>query len=424
MRKEITAKFHSRCSACGSDIHPGDSITYDPAVKYSSRHKTCPSTIIHSKEPLNSPGRGALQGRGRSDFFVGDRTDIVRCFIEGHKPAAQVPAETIHDRGTKRDPQDRYITCVGMGAHYVSQDEADDFDLIGLDGSFSAHWSVQYCYRLATDEEAATVKAAEAEKQRQAEEAERAAREQSAQIAAQLTAVHEQVIGLFPLGIRTLTREEHEGAWAAIMSAQGYKWEKDHLGREVTPAELVLSNVEIDKSHTLGKAIVSALGQNWGRLPAMPGNEQGTYGWTRIYRWRDRQIAYFENRDYDSGGPSLQGISVTPEDASLIADMAQRSAIKGYRFHPDLYAAMVALDADGKLSEYGRWSYFGGTPSPCYDLPESERACTMGAYGHNNNRTSGEMRAELIERFKKIEDPRAVAARPILTDPNSVTEIR
>ncbi len=49
MRKEISAKFTSRCSACGSDIHPGDRITYDPAVKYSSQHKTCPAVAQNPK---------------------------------------------------------------------------------------------------------------------------------------------------------------------------------------------------------------------------------------------------------------------------------------------------------------------------------------------------------------------------------------
>jgi hypothetical protein len=155
MIKEIAAKFTSRCSACGSTITPGQLITYDPAVKYSSRHKVCPSTIVHSAAPLNSPGRAALQGRGRGDFFFGERTDIQLGWTERSKPEG-LDAETIHAK------DGRYLTCVGLGAHWVSQDEADDFDLIGNDGAFSAHWSVIRHYRLATDEEAAPVKEREA----------------------------------------------------------------------------------------------------------------------------------------------------------------------------------------------------------------------------------------------------------------------
>jgi hypothetical protein len=58
MRKEITAKFTSRCAACGSDIHPGDVITYDPAVKYSSRHKSCPAAagVKQNPKPKVAPG--------------------------------------------------------------------------------------------------------------------------------------------------------------------------------------------------------------------------------------------------------------------------------------------------------------------------------------------------------------------------------
>jgi hypothetical protein len=170
MTKTISAKFTSRCKACGSTINPGDQITYDPAVKYSSRHTVCPTTVLHSDVPLNSPGRAALQGRGRSDFFAGEKTAIVLGWAEGYKPAGTT-GETIHAK------DGRYLTCVGLAAHYVSQDEADDFDLIGMDGSFSAHWSVSRYYRLATDEEAAPVKAREAEAQAKRDAAARAKQE-------------------------------------------------------------------------------------------------------------------------------------------------------------------------------------------------------------------------------------------------------
>lgn len=163
MTKEINAKFSSRCAACGSSINPGDKITYDPAVKYSSRHKTCPATIVHSKEPLNSPGRGALQGRGRGDFFLGEKSEIVRCYAEDSKPNESDLGQTI--LSTKGAEAGKHLTVIGVAAHWVSQDEADDFDLIGTDGSFSSHWSVTKYYRLATDEEAAPVIAHAAERE-------------------------------------------------------------------------------------------------------------------------------------------------------------------------------------------------------------------------------------------------------------------
>ena len=150
MTKELNAKFTSRCKACGSTINPGDLISYDPAVKYSSRHVTCPSTIVHSKVPLNSPGRGALQGRGRSDLFLGEKTDIVLGWTSESRADQSDLGWTIKAK------DGRYLTCVGVGSHYVSQDEADDFDLVGPRGCFDRHWSLTKYYRIATTEEEAS----------------------------------------------------------------------------------------------------------------------------------------------------------------------------------------------------------------------------------------------------------------------------
>ena len=165
MLKTAAAKFSSQCSACGLFIRPGDMITYDPAVKYSSRHKVCSSTVVKSSVPLNSPGRAALQGRGRSDSFLGEKTDICLTFL------SRGPESSLGD--TIRAKDGRYLTSVGAASHYVSQNEADDFDLIGMDGSFSAHWSLMRYYRLATEEEAAPIKAREEEAARKKVEAER-----------------------------------------------------------------------------------------------------------------------------------------------------------------------------------------------------------------------------------------------------------
>lgn len=170
MTKQINAKFTSRCAACGSSINPGDLISYDPAVKYSSRHVTCPATVVKSKVPLSSPGRGALQGRGRGDFFLGEKTEIVRCYAEDAKPSESDLGKTI--LATKGAEAGKHLTVVGVGAHWVSQNEADDFDMIGTDGSFSRHWSVTKYYRIATDEEAAPVIARAQEHNRKVAEAE------------------------------------------------------------------------------------------------------------------------------------------------------------------------------------------------------------------------------------------------------------
>jgi hypothetical protein len=150
MTKEAAAKFTSRCSACGSNIHVGDMITYDPQVRYSSRHKTCPNTVVKSRVALNSPGRGALQGRGRSDTFIGERTDIVLGWSSESRGDQSDIGITIKAK------DGRFLTCVGVGSHWVSQDEADDFDLVGPRGGFERHWSVTKHYRLASfDEQAA-----------------------------------------------------------------------------------------------------------------------------------------------------------------------------------------------------------------------------------------------------------------------------
>jgi hypothetical protein len=146
MTREITAKFTSRCKACGSSINPGETIIYDPQVKYSSRHKLCPA-------PLNSPGRGALQGRSRSDQFLGEKTEIVLGFASEDKGHESDLGHTLKAK------DGRFITCVGVASHWVSQDEADDFDLVGPGGSFERHWSLLKYYRLATPEEQAACEA-------------------------------------------------------------------------------------------------------------------------------------------------------------------------------------------------------------------------------------------------------------------------
>ena len=153
MLNQISARFKSRCSACGSDIQPGETILYDPQIKYSSRHQKCPETIVKSKVALNSPGRRALQGRGRQDTFIGERSDIVLCW------SSEIRGDQADIGATTKTKDGRFLTCVGIGSHWVFQDEADDFDLISPRGGFERHWSLTGHYRPATAEEQAKCEA-------------------------------------------------------------------------------------------------------------------------------------------------------------------------------------------------------------------------------------------------------------------------
>ena len=296
-----------------------------------------------------------------------------------------------------------YLVVSVEKPYYLSADDAEDFDMFSRGGG----WGTPYELREITEPKA----------EREAREAKEAAtRAQADLIISQVTDARAKVEELLPLGIRPLTGAEDDLVWASI-----HKWEKTRDGRPVLKAEKIAENPAPGK---LGDAVTSlvraALGEMWERLPAMPGNDPGYLGWSAIYRVGDRIVVYFAQTGYDSGGPTIQGISILAEDAELMADQASRRAIKGYRFDPDLYALMIELDAKGKLSKYG--SYFGGTPSPCYDLPEAERACTKGAYANEYNHTAAEIRADLVERFRGMDDPDDALA--ILGRDDSVTEIR
>jgi hypothetical protein len=97
---------------------------------------------------------------------------------------------------------------------------------------------------------------------------------------------------LLPLGIRPLTREEYHLAWTSI-------WHRD--------AVPVLRNFRPkDLSEPVAAAVRASLGDNWDRLPAMPGNPNGYLGWDCIYRVGERWIVTY------CGCTMLQGISVAP----------------------------------------------------------------------------------------------------------------
>jgi hypothetical protein len=300
-----------------------------------------------------------------------------------------------------------YIVTAIHKPYYMSAEDADDMDMFDRGGG----WATPFEMREITEPKA----------EREAREAKEAAtRDQAAQIIAQVTEARAKVAELLPLGIRPLTSAEFDLAWASI-----HKWEKTRDGRPVEKAEKIAANpVPEELGDAVAGLVRAALGNMWGRLPAMPGNTEGALGWQAIYQVGDRLVVYFVQTGYDSGGPTLQGISVLPEDADLLADQANRRGIRGYRFEANLYATMVALDAEGKLSKYGKGSYFGGTPSLCRDLPEAERACTKGAYSRFDNQTAAEVRADLAERFRGMDDPRAAEAMAILEAEGSISEIR
>jgi len=479
MRKEIAAKFTSRCSACGSDIRPGETITYDPAIKYSSRHKVCPavkqdpkpkvakgailngpviaqpqvarlsdeaaaeilakigSSFVHplpTSEPTLGLGYkitidGVEHQIGKGTKWVGQVTDHkgnqswVVSLIDGaildHLTAADA-----HDLKWMYAPLDKWAREMGapLGRelkgkdsvhvgeihpgkdgiwyivvsvdkpYYMSAEAAEDMDMFDRGGGWATPYSVRQITEPVAEREKREAKA-------------RADREKADAIIAKLTAARDAAAALLPLGIRHLTSAEYAEIQQAIREKR---------------AELLAENAKTEKLSPGVEKLVAAAKISE-RLPAMPGNENGYLAWEHIYRVGDRLVVDYCDTSYDGAGWMLQGIGVLPEDGALLADHASRAAIKGYRFDPALYAAMVAADAEGKLSKYGRGTYFGGTPAPCYDLPEGERACTKGAFAHERNQTAAEVRAELAQRFEAMANAEVVA---ILSREDSITEIR
>lgn len=144
----IKAKFAGTCRACGGHFEAGTDINWTKGE--GSRHVKCPGTVVKSSKPLNSPGRAALQGRGKSDFFLGEKSETVLHYTMDGKPDNSDLGRVRHTKG------DRWLKVIGIAAHWVSQDEADDFDLVH--GGFERHWSVTEYYVPATEAEIAPVR--------------------------------------------------------------------------------------------------------------------------------------------------------------------------------------------------------------------------------------------------------------------------
>jgi hypothetical protein len=315
---------------------------------------------------------------------------LTRCTRELGAPLKiEIPGKGGVEVGDVRPHHGRWYMVISVDRpYYISAEEAEDMDLFGRGGG----WTTPYEVREITEPR-------EAREEREAQEA--ADRATAERLIGLLRTARERAVELLPLGIRPLTRAEHDLMWASI---NGWKQTRD--GRPVLAAESVLDNPrpEDKLSEPVAADVRAALGGNWDRLPAMDGNPDGVLGWSHIYRVGERFVVEYCDCTPDGPGATLQGISVAAEDAPLMADMARRKAIQGYRFHPDLYAAITRGNP---------------SPSPCYDVPEAERACTRGAYGRERNQTAAELREELVRQFQGDDAVLAILARE-----DSVTEIR
>ncbi len=317
------------------------------------------------------------------------------------------PAQDMWLVDTGRKLPGEFWRQLDIRASFYSRDTLDDFDWFNAEVGWRVFGSQQQiAEHLAKAGHKATfytLADAREERARQKREAE-AKKLAEAEAKAQRDAAYAdeaRTITAMLRGIRKPTREEYDAAWAQICQARGNQW-------NVAPAELVYER------KTEGDY----------RLPAMPGNDGGYLGFTHIYRVQfatGARLVVWNGTTSGDMGPSIQGIEITDTDADLLADYERRNQIIGYRFDPALYQMMVAADAAGTLSEYGKGSYFGGTPTPCYSLPEPERASTKGAYSHEHNKTAQEVREDLAKRFAKAGHTDALA---ILAREDSVTEIR
>lgn len=475
MTKKMNARFTSRCTECGSQIQPGDVILFDTQAR-KSRHESCPEVKQNPKPKiakgtwLNSPviaqpqvsrlteqaaqeilrnlgseymrplptgepmlGIGyeveidgkqlqigtcgdwvgiATEGFGLYTDPSADPTEHVISLIDG-KVLETAPWRKSHgiDYWTRQlgapmkcEAQGKNSVKIGDVKHtksgwflvisvdkpyYMSDEDAEEMDMFSRGGG----WGTPYEMREITEP------VAEREK-RKAKEA--ADRNQADQAIAAIQALRAEVTTLFPLGIRRMRTDENEKIRQLIQSGK---------------AEIVATNISVPTDRVVLKLIDAAVTDGL-RLPPMPGNEQGFLGWTKIYRVADRLVVEYVDTSYDGYGWMLQGISVLPEDTALLADQENRKKITGYRFDSELFQILADLDKEGKLSEYGRYAYFGGTPCQVHG-PN-----TQGAYSHENNQTAQELRRDLQQRFAKLKDQCAAIALRILEREDSVVELR
>ncbi len=137
MTRTISAKFTSSCTVCGKTIRPGDQITYDPAIRNSSRHAKCKAFVAPA-----------------------DADAPIRLIYSSSAPAEVGQAF----REVTRRGAGRLLTLVAVDSYYISPREAqrreEDFD------DFDCQAGYEYtCYcREATAEEAAPVLARETER--------------------------------------------------------------------------------------------------------------------------------------------------------------------------------------------------------------------------------------------------------------------
>lgn len=273
--------------------------------------------------------------------------------------------------------------------YYMSAEDAEDMDMFDRGGG----WATPFQVREITEPRA----------ERDKRETKESADDEAAlRLIEQIKAAREQVCKLFPLGIRS-TVEAEDKTYSA--------WSDEPV---------VLTRPDTSK---LSPGVAERLKVEFGdtmydRLPPMPGNEHGCRGWREIRLVNGRHIVMHCDDSYDGAGWICQGIEIKPEDTEILEDQKRREAIQAYVFDKRLYELLVELDSDGLASEYGRHSFFGGTPFVAKDHPP----CSQGAYGGNCNRTAEERRQSLLKHLASVDDLRAREAVEILQSEQAIME--
>ncbi len=83
------------------------------------------------------------------EFTLGEVTTMTQCRTIDTSWTADTMHKWLGKTFRAEFYNNQYVTCVGVAAHYVSQNEAEDFDLTHK-GSFRAHWMLMRYVRFAT----------------------------------------------------------------------------------------------------------------------------------------------------------------------------------------------------------------------------------------------------------------------------------
>ena len=86
------------------------------------------------------------------DTTVGQKTDIVMTYTNDNKPG-QMDYDSGIGRVVYDKQNDRFLTCVGYDAFYVSEEMAEDMMIPHRGRVDGRHWFIKRYYRIATDDE-------------------------------------------------------------------------------------------------------------------------------------------------------------------------------------------------------------------------------------------------------------------------------